>query len=49
VLNSATVHDDGVQNQVNGGQGMDWFLANTKRDKVNGVRAGEIVTDTSGW
>jgi VCBS repeat-containing protein len=49
VLNSATVHDDGVQNQVNGGQGMDWFLVNTKRDKVNGVRAGEVVTDTSSW
>lgn len=49
VFNATTVHDDGVVNHLLGGPGTDWFFLDTKRDKLNGARAGEVITDTAGW
>src|SRR5207248_5308857 len=48
MLNATTVHDDGANDHVIGGTGTDWFFV-TKRDKVNGARGGETITDTTGW
>jgi phosphodiesterase/alkaline phosphatase D-like protein len=48
---SGTVHDDAAGNELQGGSDLDWFFANTDgvgnngvKDKIKGLRAGEIVT-----
>jgi hypothetical protein len=46
-LRPATVHDDGIRDNLFGGAGLDWYLAlvsGPRRDAVNGVARGEIVT-----
>jgi hypothetical protein len=50
-LNAATVHDNGADNELQGGPGMDWFFANLDgsgnngaKDKVKGARPGEVIT-----
>jgi hypothetical protein len=44
-LNSSTVFDDGVQNQLTGAAGDDWFFAGVK-DKLTDRKLSEIVTAT---
>ncbi|MFL5327462.1 MAG: right-handed parallel beta-helix repeat-containing protein [Gemmataceae bacterium] len=46
-LTLATVHDDGVEDKLDGGAGMDWFFASLTgpgKDKITGQKSGEIVT-----
>jgi hypothetical protein len=42
-FNAATVHSDGLSNQLFGGMGQDWFFLDAF-DGVSGLRTGEIVT-----
>lgn len=49
LLNTTTVHDDGDEDKLEGNAGLDWFFANITgsgvKDKVSGVKTGEVVTD----
>jgi hypothetical protein len=48
VVNTATVHDDGVADVLSAGTGQDWFLARTAtatRDTINGLQTRETVTE----
>jgi hypothetical protein len=45
-LNSTTVHDNGVANQVDGGGARDWIFAlldGRKKDRLTGVTADDVV------
>jgi hypothetical protein len=48
-LNRSTIHDDGSADAVTGGDGTDWFLVNLTQDSVKKKKAGDVVTDTTGW
>jgi hypothetical protein len=49
VLSTSTVHDDGVEDQLDGGQGPDWIFANVAgpgvNDKIGGKKSNDLVTD----
>jgi hypothetical protein len=49
ILNSSTVHDDGVQDQLDGGSDLDWYFAHVTgagaKDKISGLKSGEVVTN----
>lgn len=48
-LDATTVHDDGVQDVLTGGAGLDWFLANLNgggvNDKITDLKAAEFAND----
>jgi Ca2+-binding RTX toxin-like protein len=53
-LTSATVHDDGAGNYLEGGPGMDWYFANLNgignngvEDVLEGRKSAEVVTPTT--
>jgi Ca2+-binding RTX toxin-like protein len=49
-LNSTTVHDDGVRNDLDGGPGMGWFFGgidgsgNDTEDGLRGLRRGKVIS-----
>ncbi|MFN0021470.1 MAG: ExeM/NucH family extracellular endonuclease [Pirellulaceae bacterium] len=48
-LNNSTVDDDGDDDRLQGGQGLDWFFAHltgkkNEKDKLDGRTTGEVVT-----
>jgi predicted extracellular nuclease len=47
-LTASTVHDDGATDTLHGGSGLDWLFAHlsgTKKDDVDGLKSGEVVTE----
>jgi hypothetical protein len=47
LLNTATVHDDNIMDQLYGEAGSDWFFytaAGSNKDKLNDLVAGEVAT-----
>ena len=51
VLNAATVFADGAADQLTGGGGQDWFLADLTgkvKDQITDLQPGEIATDITG-
>jgi hypothetical protein len=49
LLNSATVHDDGFVDELNGGDGIDWFYANLVQDEIKKKKSSDRVVNTLGW
>jgi phospholipase C len=48
ILDETTVHHDGGPDDLTGGAGKNWFFAHLigkKKDKIHGLKAGEIVTE----
>jgi hypothetical protein len=48
VLGSSTVRSAGGEDDLRGGPGLDWFFARLngrRKDRLHGVRSGEVVTD----
>jgi hypothetical protein len=46
LLNTSTVHGNGVKNHLHGGDGLDLFFASlggSKHDKLDGVEPGDVV------
>jgi hypothetical protein len=48
-LNSTTVHDDGFVDELNGGEGLDWFFANLVQDDIKKKKSSDRLVNTAGW
>jgi hypothetical protein len=49
-LNTSTVHDNGVADQLQGGGAMDWVFADLSgpnKDRLDGLRTGDTIVGIS--